>query len=237
MAVDLEARDLFAARHIGPDAAEEAEMLRALGVASLEALLAETVPPEIRLRAPLDLAAPVGEAEVLRELRALADQNQIWRSFIGLGYYDCFTPPVIQRNILENPGWYTQYTPYQAEISQGRLEALLNFQTMVADLTGLPVANASLLDEATAAGEAMQVMDSSSSSEGARAIFVSDACHPQTIDVLRTRAVAHGVEVVVGDALTFDFGKKVFGVLLQYPASDGTVDDWRSFIARAHAEG
>src|SRR5580693_2720432 len=203
MAVDLEARDLFAARHIGPDAAEEAEMLRALGVASLEALLAETVPPEIRLRAPLDLAAPVGEAEVLRELRALADQNQIWKSFIGLGYYDCFTPPVIQRNILENPGWYTQYTPYQAEISQGRLEALLNFQTMVADLTGLPVANASLLDEATAAAEAMHLCQNIHPDRSK--FFVSEGCHPQTIEVLRTRAHPLDIEVVVGDHRNFQF--------------------------------
>src|SRR5450432_1730493 len=158
MAVDLEGRDPFVARHIGPDAHEEAEMLRALGLGSLEALVAETVPPDIRLLAPLDLAPPVGEAEVLEELRALSAKNQIWKSFIGMGYSDCFTPPVIQRNILENPGWYTAYTAYQAEISQGRLEALLNFQTLVADLTGLPIANASLLDEATSAAEAMHML-------------------------------------------------------------------------------
>jgi glycine dehydrogenase len=242
MAVDLDAGDLFAARHIGPDAAEEAEMLRALGVASLEALLAETVPPEIRLRAPLDLAAPVGEAEVLRELRALADQNQIWRSFIGLGYYDCFTPPVIQRNILENPGWYTQYTPYQAEISQGRLEALLNFQTMVADLTGLPVANASLLDEATAAAEAMHMLHAlapvtADQSRGG-VFLVSEGCHPQTIAVLRTRALPLAIEVRVGDPAAFDFGAgQVFGALLQYPATDGALPDFRALGERAHAAG
>jgi len=242
MAVDLEAGDLFAARHIGPDAAEEAEMLRALGVASLEALLSETVPPEIRLRAPLDLAAPVGEAEVLRELRALADQNQIWRSFIGLGYYDCFTPPVIQRNILENPGWYTQYTPYQAEISQGRLEALLNFQTMVADLTGLPVANASLLDEATAAAEAMHMLHAlapATADQSRGGVFlVSEGCHPQTIAVLRTRALPLAIEVRVGDPAAFDFGAgQVFGALLQYPATDGALPDFRALCERAHAAG
>ena len=242
MAVDLEARDRFAARHIGPDAAEEAEMLRALGVASLEALLSETVPPEIRLRTPLELAAPVGEAEVLRELRALADQNQIWRSFIGLGYYDCFTPPVIQRNILENPGWYTQYTAYQAEISQGRLEALLNFQTMVADLTGLPIANASLLDEGTAAAEAMHMLHAlapATADDSRGGVFlVSEGCHPQTIAVLRTRALPLAIEIRVGDPAAFDFGAgKVFGALLQYPATDGGLQDFRALAERAHAAG
>ncbi|HZL19900.1 MAG TPA: aminomethyl-transferring glycine dehydrogenase [Polyangia bacterium] len=242
MAVDLEAHDPFAARHIGPDAAEEAEMLRALGVASLEALVAETVPPEIRLRAPLELPAPVGEAEVLRELRGLADQNQIWRSFIGLGYADCFTPPVIQRNILENPGWYTQYTPYQAEISQGRLEALLNFQTMVADLTGLPVANASLLDEGTAAAEAMHMLHAlapATADDSRGGVFlVSEGCHPQTIAVLRTRALPLAIEIRVGDPMAFDFGAgKVFGALLQYPATDGALPDFRALCQRAHAAG
>ena len=154
MAVDLSARERFADRHIGPDAEDAAAMLRQIGVASLDQLVAETVPADIRFAGTLDLPAPAGEAEVLDELRALAAKNQIWKSYLGLGYADCITPPVIQRNILENPGWYTQYTPYQAEISQGRMEALLNFQTMVADLTGLPIANASLLDEATAGATA-----------------------------------------------------------------------------------
>src|SRR5262245_61714047 len=151
-------QDPFLPRHVGPDDRDVADMLRVVGAASLDALAAETVPPGIRLRGTLALPAPLTEAEALEELRELAARNQVWKSFIGMGYHDCLTPPVIQRNILENPGWYTQYTPYQAEISQGRLEALLNFQTMVADLTGLPVANASLLDEGTAAAEAMHML-------------------------------------------------------------------------------
>ncbi len=179
-------------------------MLRTLGVGTLEELAAETVPADIRFAGTLDLPAPVDEAAVLGELRALAAKNQIWKSFIGMGYSDCITPPVIQRNILENPGWYTQYTPYQAEISQGRLEALLNFQTMVADLTGLPIANASLLDEGDGGrrGDAHAARAGAGAGErrrrqvtGAGTFFVSDTCHPQTIDVVRTRAKPLGIEV------------------------------------------
>jgi glycine dehydrogenase len=240
MPVSLAHPDRFALRHIGPSEEEVTEMLRVVGAASLDELIDQTIPSSIRFRRALDLPPAQSEHALLEALDAIAAKNEVWKSYIGMGYSDCITPPVIQRNVLENPGWYTQYTPYQAEVSQGRLEALLNFQTMVSDLTGLEVANASLLDEATAAAEAMHVMESSwtRSADGAsRAIFVSDACHPQTIDVLRTRALAHGIEVIVGDARTFDFGKKVFGVLLQYPATDGAVEDWRGFIARAHAEG
>ena len=242
MAVDLGVRDLFAARHIGPDVDEEAEMLRVLGVGSLDALLDQTVPAEIRLRGPLDLAPPASEAEVLDELRALSTKNQIWKSFIGMGYSDCFTPPVIQRNILENPGWYTQYTPYQAEISQGRLEALLNFQTLIADLTGLPIANASLLDEGTAAAEAMHMLHAlapATADQSRGGVFlVSAGCHPQTIAVLRTRALPLGIEVRVGDAAAFEFGAdKVFGALVQYPATDGELPDFRGVCQRAHAAG
>jgi glycine dehydrogenase len=242
VAVDLGQGDRFVDRHVGPDAAEEAEMLRALGAASLDALVAETVPADIRFAGTLELPSAVSEAEVLAELRALAAKNQVWKSFIGMGYSDCFTPPVIQRNILENPGWYTQYTAYQAEISQGRLEALLNFQTMVADLTGLPIANASLLDEATAAAEAMHMLhalsDATADSGGGGKFLVASNCHPQTIEVVRTRARPLGIEVKVGDPASFDFAaEKAFGVLVQYPATDGALPDFRGLCAKAHAAG
>jgi glycine dehydrogenase len=234
----------FPARHIGPDETDEAAMLRALGVGTLDELAAETVPADIRFAGALDLPAPVDEAAILGELRALAAKNQIWKSFIGLGYYDCITPPVILRNILENPGWYTAYTPYQAEISQGRLEALINYQTMVADLTGLPVANASLLDEGTAAAEAMHMIHALAPAlerddAPGGTFLVSDTCHPQTIDVVRTRAKPLGIEVRVGDAASFDFspGQRVFGVLVQYPATDGALPDWRDLCKRAHDAG
>ncbi len=242
MAVDLGARDRFVDRHVGPDPHEEAEMLRFLGVPTLDALIAETVPADIRFAGTLDLPAPIGEAEVLAELRARAAQNQIWKSFIGMGYADCFTPPVIQRNILENPGWYTAYTAYQAEISQGRLEALLNFQTMVADLTGLPIANASLLDEATAAAEAMHMLHALAPATADQAtgglFLIADTCHPQTIEVVRTRARPLGIDVRVGDAAAFDFAAdKPFGVLLQYPATDGSLPDLAPICRRAHDAG
>ncbi len=242
MAVDLGPTDRFVDRHIGPDAREEAEMLRALGLASLDALVAETVPADIRLAGALDLPAPLSEAEVLAELRALAAKNQVWKSFIGMGYSDCFTPPVIQRNILENPGWYTAYTAYQAEISQGRLEALLNFQTMVADLTGLPIANASLLDEATAAAEAMHMLHGlapvTADADQGGTFLIADGCHPQTIEVVRTRARPLGIEVKVGDPAAFDFAaEKAFGLLLQYPATDGALPDYRAVCQRAHEAG
>jgi glycine dehydrogenase len=232
----------FVDRHIGPDEREQTEMLQALGVSSLDALMSETVPDDIRLTGVLDLPPPVGEAEVLAELRGLAARNQIWKSFIGMGYSDCFTPAVIQRNILENPGWYTQYTPYQAEISQGRLEALLNFQTMVADLTGLPVANASLLDEATAAAEAMHMLHALSpltaEQDRGGVFLVASGCHPQTIEVVRTRARPLGIEVRVVDPEQLDFAREqAFGVLLQYPTTDGALPDLAPLCRRAHDAG
>src|SRR5918996_2179645 len=194
----LSPSDTFVHRHIGPSDSDVQEILAALGCQSLEALIDATVPDDIRLRKPLALGGHRGEHAVLAKLRALHDRNQIFRSFIGMGYHDCPTPPVIQRNILENPGWYTQYTPYQPEIAQGRLEALLNFQTMVADLTGLPLANASLLDEATAAAEAMAMCRSITRREPGEGhekpgFFVTEDCHPQTIAVLQTRAEPLGV--------------------------------------------
>ena len=227
--------DSFVPRHIGPRESDVHAMLELLGYDSLDALIDATVPEGIRLRRPLQLPDGRSEFEVLTALRHMASRNQIFRSFIGMGYYDTFTPPVIQRNVLENPGWYTAYTPYQAEIAQGRLEALLNFQTVIIDLTGLEIANASLLDEGTAAAEAMAMCYGVRGKEGKEVFFVSEDCHPQTIDVVRTRAHARGITVVVGDHRTFDFGSQVFGALIQYPATDGAVHDYRELCERAHA--
>src|SRR4051812_25280981 len=177
--------DRFVNRHIGPDDSSVNEMLKSLGLSSLEQLVERTVPQQIRTKNALKLPAARGETELLGELREIAGKNKLYRSYIGMGYHDCITPPVIQRNVLENPGWYTQYTPYQAEIAQGRLESLLNFQTMVTDLTGLPIANASLLDEGTAAAEAMHLCYAVKGGETKNAFFVSDLCHPQTIAVVQ----------------------------------------------------
>jgi glycine dehydrogenase len=210
-------------------------MLKLLGYPGLEALIDEAVPSQIRLRRPLQLPAARSGHEVLAALKEIASQNQVFRSYIGMGYHDCITPPVIQRNLLENPGWYTPYTPYQAEIAQGRLEALLNFQTMVIDLTGLEVANASLLDEATAAAEAMTLCHSLK--PGRNVFFVSAECHPQTIDVVNTRAGALGIEVVTGDHQTFQFSGRVFGALVQYPNTFGEILDYSGFVEQAHAAG
>ncbi|MFH1066488.1 MAG: aminomethyl-transferring glycine dehydrogenase [bacterium] len=228
--------DVFARRHIGPDAREAEQMLQTVGARSLEELVRRTVPENIRLVQPLRLPHPVSEREALAELKKIAAQNKTFRSYIGMGYHETILPPVIQRNVLENPAWYTPYTPYQAEIAQGRLEALLNFQTMIMDLTGMDIANASLLDEATAAAEAM-MMCRALRGEGKSAFFVSELCHPQTISVVQTRASALGVRVVVGNHRSFDFSKKVFGVLLQYPATDGVIHDFAPFLQRAHEQG
>ncbi len=234
----LQPTDTFVHRHLGPTEADIQEMLAALGLQSLDALIDQTVPDDIRLRRPLALPGHRGEQDVLNELRNIAAQNRIFRSLIGMGYYDCITPPVIQRNILENPGWYTQYTPYQAEIAQGRLEALAVFQTMVADLTGLPLANASLLDEATAAAEAMAMCLAISRAAGAekKAFFVAQDCHPQTIAVLRTRAESLGIALQVGKTSRIDFsGERLCGILLQFPTTDGYVGDYSDLVAQAHA--
>jgi len=229
--------DRFVDRHVGPDSRDIEEMLAVLGVRNLDELIDRTVPAAIRLQKPLDLPPGRSEFGLLREVEEIAAKNQVFRSYIGMGYSDTVTPPVIQRNILENPGWYTQYTPYQPEISQGRLEALLNYQTMVEDLTGLPVANASLLDEGTAAAEAMTMFHNVAPNAG-NAFFIAQDCHPQTIEVVRTRALPFGIEIVVGDPATFDPGKqKIFGALLQYPATDGAIRDPRPFIEKAHASG
>ncbi|MBI5363632.1 MAG: aminomethyl-transferring glycine dehydrogenase [Planctomycetes bacterium] len=230
-------QDRFADRHIGPDARETSAMLATLGYASLDALTAAAVPAVIRSREPLQLFEGRSERDALREIAEIAAENQVFRSFLGMGYHDCVTPPVLVRNILENPGWYTQYTPYQPEISQGRLEALLNYQTMVLDLTGLEIANASMLDEGTAAAEAMALCFDVAKDKAAKAFFVAADCHPQTIVVVRQRALPLGFDVIVGDPATFDFAEKCFGVLVQYPATDGVVRDYRAFAERAHAKG
>ena len=229
--------DRFVNRHIGPDAGDIDKMLAVLGHASLDGLVDAAVPANIRLARPLNLPAGRSEFGVLNELRAIAAQNQIFHSYIGLGYHDCITPPVIQRNILENPGWYTQYTPYQAEISQGRLEMLLNFQTMVCDLTGLEIANASLLDEATAAAEAMMMCHRLQHEEGRGIFFVSQDCHPQIIEVVRTRAQALGLGIVVGSHRSFNFDGRIFGALIQYPDTYGAVHDYQTLVKGAHAAG
>ncbi len=232
--MNKERPERFADRHIGPNAEDVQEMLRVVGFPTLDGMIDATVPRQIRLKKSLALPAARGEMELLAELKAIMSKNKVARSYIGMGYYDCITPPVIQRNILENPGWYTQYTPYQAEISQGRLEALLNFQTMVTDLTGMEVANASLLDEATAAAEAMTMCYGLQGREGRNVFFVSETCHPQTIAVVQTRALPIGIEVIVGDHAKFAINEKVFGVLLQYPATDGRILDYKPFIDQAH---
>ena len=225
----------FVPRHIGPSDAEQREMLQLLGFDSLDAMIEATVPASIRLRHPLAIHGGLSEYEALDRLHRIAKQNEVCRSYLGLGYNACITPPVIQRNVLENPGWYTAYTPYQAEISQGRLEALLNFQTMVMDLTGFEIANASLLDEGTAAAEAMAMAYAARGKEGKEVFFIADSCHPQTIDVVRTRARARGVETVVGDFRTYEFGANTFGALVQYPTTDGAIHDYRELCDRAHA--
>ncbi|WP_394822921.1 aminomethyl-transferring glycine dehydrogenase [Pendulispora albinea] len=230
--------DRFVLRHVGPDTDETVEMLRALRLSSVEQLVDETVPSSIRLARPLDLPAPLGENELYSQALELSQKNEIFRSYLGMGYSDCLTPKVIQRNILENPGWYTQYTPYQAEIAQGRLEALLNYQTMVTDLTGLPVANASLLDEATAAAEAMHMAYALQTGEEKNTFFASETCHPQTLDVLRTRAGAIGISLVIGDPAKVDLAAiGAFGALVQYPATDGALHDYRAFAEQVHKAG
>lgn len=225
----------FASRHIGPRKADVASMLKTIGAKSLDELISETVPAAIRLKEPLAVGEPMGEYEYHQHLRSIGAKNKVYRSFIGLGYYNTIVPPVIQRNILENPGWYTAYTPYQAEISQGRLEALLNFQTMVMDLTGMEIANASLLDEATAAAEAMAMIYSSRSKEmvqrGAKKFFVSEDCLPQTIDLLITRSAPLGIDLEIGNVSDFKPSEEYFGIILQYPNATGQVEDYKNLTS------
>ena len=235
--MNLHPTDYFAPRHIGPSSEDTTAMLAAVGAASLDALIDEAIPASIRLPQPLDLPAAETESQYLARLKGIARKNKVLRSFIGLGYSDTLTPSVIKRNLFENAGWYTPYTPYQAEIAQGRLESLLNFQTMVTDLTGMEVANASLLDEGTAAGEAMTLLHRVSPKKlgmDGGVFLVSDRCFPQTIDVLRSRAVPLGIELRVQPTGEMQFDARTFGALLQYPDEGGRLDDLRSFIAQAH---
>ena len=240
----------FADRHIGPRLEDIQQMLTTLGYSSMADFIEDVVPSDIRLSSDFTLSGGVegsepnlqayiakSESEVLAALKEIASQNQVFRSFIGMGYHNCFVPPVIQRNILENPGWYTQYTPYQAEISQGRLEALLNFQTMVIDLTGLPIANASLLDEATAAAEAMTMCFGKSTQKEWHNFFVSETCHPQTIAVLQTRAEPLGIELQIGDHRDVNFDTPILGAIVQYPATDGAIYDYHQFAEQVYAAG
>lgn len=225
----------FVRRHIGPRPKDERQMLDFLGYPSLDDLIDAVVPKAIRLNRQLNLPAPLPEHKALGKLREMAAGNEMWRSYIGMGYNDCVMPPVLLRNVMENPGWYTQYTPYQAEIAQGRLEALLNFQTMIMELTGMEVANASLLDEATAAAEAMSMCHGIRNPRNQ--FFVSEACHPQTINVVQTRARALGIEVLVGDHRTLKFTDQISGILVQYPDTFGEICEFGPFIEAAHTAG
>jgi glycine dehydrogenase len=227
--------DSFARRHIGPSEEEVRAMLREVGFENADALIDAAVPKNIRFEQQLNLPEAKSETEALAELRTISRKNKIARSFIGAGYHDCITPPVIQRNVLENPGWYTAYTPYQAEIAQGRLEALLNFQQMIMDLTALDIANASMLDEATAAAEAMALCHAVVPNR--KTFFVADSCHPQTIAVVQTRAKPLGIEIKLGDYSRVKFDETVFGGLVQYPATDGAIHDYSAFIRQAHESG
>jgi len=227
----------FIQRHIGPNAEETQEMLDAIGVTNIEELIEKTIPANIRLSAPMDVAAPVSEYNYLKHIKGLGEKNVIKKSLMGMGYYGTITPSVILRNLFENPGWYTQYTPYQAEIAQGRLESLLNFQTMVSDLTGLPIANASLLDEATAAAEAMSMLYSSSRKKEKKKIFIDQNIFPQTLELMETRSNPLAIELVVGDFKEAVLDENYFAIFLQYPNNDGAVEDFRSIIEKAKELG
>ncbi|MBI2271502.1 MAG: aminomethyl-transferring glycine dehydrogenase [Bacteroidetes bacterium] len=232
-------KDTFVNRHNGPRTNEVEKMLHKIGVNSVDELISQTIPDGIRLSKSLNINSAATEYQYLKDLKKIASKNKAYRSYIGLGYYGTIIPAVTQRNVLENPGWYTAYTPYQAEISQGRLEALINFQTMVIDLTGLPIANASLLDEATAGAEAMTMLFNNRSRESqkreANVFFVSNDVYPQTIDVLKTRAIPLGIKIETGDWKTFQFSEKIYGALIQYPNIDGAVNNYADFVKRAKA--
>ncbi|MDY0907590.1 aminomethyl-transferring glycine dehydrogenase [Pedobacter sp. CFBP9032] len=234
MSLNIHYKEDFQNRHIAPNEADTAEMLEVVGVNSIDELIEQTVPATIRLKQPLNLPAAKSETEYLGALKQTSLLNKVFKSFIGQGYYDTITPGVILRNVFENPGWYTQYTPYQAEIAQGRLQALLNFQTMVIDLTGMEIANASLLDEGTAAAEAMFMQYSTRKNQAAKKFFVSELLFAQTIDILKTRANPYGIELVIGSHLDFVAKEDFFGAIVQYPASNGEVFDYKNFASELH---
>ncbi|MBA4313566.1 MAG: glycine dehydrogenase (aminomethyl-transferring) [Chlorobiaceae bacterium] len=237
MSDQINYKELFSDRHNGPDQKEIDLMLTEVGARSLDDFIDSVIPKQIRSSRPLKLKNPSSELETLNELKAIGSQNHIYRSLIGMGFSDTITPSIIQRNILESPGWYTQYTPYQAEIAQGRMEALLNYQTMILDLTSMQIANASLLDEATAAAEAMTMFYLVKGKPDGGIFFISDECHPQNIEVVRTRAKPFGIKIVLGDWKKFEFSSKVFGAFLQYPTTDGAIHNYKSFCDKAHAAG
>ncbi|TAH26612.1 MAG: glycine dehydrogenase (aminomethyl-transferring) [Cytophagales bacterium] len=237
MGINLLKTDQFEQRHIGSDAIQVSQMLKTIGVSSLDQLIDETVPDNIRLKKKMNLPMPLSEFEFLKFFKTQLQKNKMYKSYIGLGYNNCITPTVILRNILENPGWYTAYTPYQAEIAQGRLEALINYQTMITDLTGMQIANASLLDEATAAAEAMSMLYSvrSASKKSSNKVFISDTCFPQTIDVLKTRAIPLGIELVIANIDKFELNNdEFFCVMVQYPDRNGAIIDYKEFFASCH---
>ncbi|WP_179415618.1 aminomethyl-transferring glycine dehydrogenase [Mucilaginibacter sp. E4BP6] len=237
MKLNIDYQEKFQSRHIAPNQADTAKMLKTIGVSSLNELIDQTVPAGIRLKNPLNLPAAKSEFDYLNTLKQTASKNKVFKSYIGQGYYDVIVPGVIQRNILENPGWYTQYTPYQAEIAQGRLQALLNYQTMICDLTGMEIANASLLDEGTAAAEAMFMQYSLRKNQQANVFFVSQELFPQTIDILKTRSEPYGIELQIGDHNTVELTEKMFGAIVQYPAGEGEVYDYKDYAAKAHEKG
>lgn len=226
----------FEDRHNGPHATEVDEMLSYLGLESVDQLIEQTVPAQIK-RLPLNLPPALSEVAYLEKAKQIAEKNKVFKSYIGQGYYNVVLPGVIQRNVFENPGWYTQYTPYQAEIAQGRLQALLNFQTMVSDLTGLEIANASLLDEATAAAEAMSMLFSTRKNKEAKVFLVSPNTFPQTLDVLQTRAQPFAIEIRLAEVTTANLADDVFAVFFQYPAADGSIQDYKAFVADASSKG
>jgi len=226
-------KEHFSDRHNSINSQEEQQMLSILGYDQMEQLISDTIPDEIRLQNDLKLDDPLTEVELLAKLKLIGEKNQVSKNYIGMGYYGTHTPKVILRNILENPGWYTQYTPYQAEIAQGRLEALLNFQTMIMDLTGMEIANASLLDEATAAAEAMAMVFAAKSKQNGNKFFVSDNAFPQTIDVIETRAEPLDITIVKGNPTDFEFDEEFFGLFVQYPNGEGAVEDYATLVERA----